>query len=248
MTGLSKAFIIDENKKNELIKNDPSCQKLIKPFLEGSDVIPYGINWKKKYIIFTRRGIDIEQFPSIKRHLLQFKEELTPKKNKDDKGAGRRPGNFKWYEPIDPVSYYKEFEEPKIIYGSFSVKPRFTIDYEGYFANNANFIIPLKEKKLIGILNSKIGWFFIKNHCTRIRGGYQLIGDYMTNIPISKKESSQLETLVEKIMSLTKKSISKNKIEADRSHDEMKKIEKEIDQLVYQLYELSDEEIKIVES
>jgi hypothetical protein len=248
MTGLSKAFVITEEQKNQIVADDPNCEKIIKPFLEGKDLGRYRINWKNKYLIFTRRGLNIEDYPSIKKHLEKFKPELTAKKHKSDK-IGRRPGTYKWYEPIDPVTYYKGFESPKIIYGSFVVKPRFTIDYDGYYANNANFIIPVTDKKLLGILNSKLGWFLIKNNCTQIQSGFQLIGDYFKNIPISKNSSIELEKNVGEILKLNSQYIhetsEKKKIEMAIN---IQKIDKEIDKLVYKLYEITDEEKAIIES
>lgn len=70
-----------------------------------------------------------------------------------------------------------------MIYQVFQIKNAFAFDEEGTFANNSVWIIPTESKYLLTILNSKIGWYLISNFCTEIQNGYQLIYDYMKNIP-----------------------------------------------------------------
>src|SRR6056297_113008 len=109
-TGFNEAFIIDEEKRNELIDQDPNSEEIIKPFLSGKEIKRYFVDWQGKYILFTRRGIDIEQYPAVKKHLEAFRRDLEPKKNKSDK-YGRAMGSYKWYELQTTVDYYKSFEE-----------------------------------------------------------------------------------------------------------------------------------------
>jgi hypothetical protein len=104
-TGLNEAFVIDADTRNRLIAEDPKSAELIKPFLVGRDVKRYQTPDGGKYLIFTRRGIDIKRYPAIERYLSQFKEQLMPKP-KDWKGTewkGRKPGTPKWYEIQDAV-------------------------------------------------------------------------------------------------------------------------------------------------
>ncbi len=117
LTGLNEAFVIDEETKKNLIKEAPKSSELIKPFLLGRDIKRYGTLGSERYLIFTRRGIDIKKYPAILNYLSSFKERLMPKP-KDWKGQewkGRKPGSYKWYEMQDAIDYYKEFEKPKII-------------------------------------------------------------------------------------------------------------------------------------
>ena len=155
-----------------------------------------------------------------------------------------------WYEIQDSVAYYKEFEKPKIIFGIMTTQPRFTLDYDGYYANNANFIIPLEDKHLLGILNSKMGWYLVSRICTQIRGGYQLIWQYFGNFPVPKARDPKIEKLVEKMLELAQKIAALR----DKETDEKRKAEKvvqtvdsEINQLVYKLYGVTEEEKKIIE-
>jgi type I restriction-modification system DNA methylase subunit len=248
-TGLNKAFVINESKKNELIRQDPKSIEIIKPLLEGKDVHAYSTQFKKKYLIFTRRGVEIEKYPAVKKYLEKFKGKLTPKKNKEEK-IGRKPGPYQWYEIQDNIAFYKELEKSKIIYGQFQVRSRFTIDDKGFFVNNANSIITIPDKKLLGILNSKVGWYFIEYFCIPIKGGRQLLWENFKNIPISTKESHLIERWVEKILSLNKnleENITNQTI-TNEIKEEIRKIENSIDNEIYKLYDLRPEEIEIIES
>ena len=250
VTGLGKAFEIDRETRDRLIREDKKSSEIIKPYLTGKEVRRYSIDFKEKYVIFTRRGIDISQYPSILRYLERFKNELSPKKSEEQK-VGRKPGNYKWYEIQDSTEYYENFERPKLIYGKFTVAPRFSIDENGYFANSANFFILTDDKQLLAILNSKLGWFLIMNTCTQIQGGYQLIWKYFGKVPIAKKKSPELEKLSEKMISLNRRLAEigdKRTDERVRLEDEIRKTDLEIDELVYKIYGITDLEKKIIET
>ena len=97
LTGLNDAFVIDGAIRAQLIKDDPKSEELIKPFLRGRDVKRWRAEPRDKWLIFTRRGIDIDNFPAIRRHLESYRKALEPKpadwdpkKNGDWKG--RKPG------------------------------------------------------------------------------------------------------------------------------------------------------------
>ena len=101
------------------------------------------------------------------------------------------------------------------------------------------WIIPKDDKLLVAILNSKMGWWLISKHCTAIQNGYQLIWKYFNQIPIAANEGDlkdRIINLVDQIIELKKQS----------PNTDTSILETQIDQLVYQLYELTSEEIKIV--
>ncbi len=93
-----------------------------------------------------RRGIEIENYPAIKKHLENLKDKLTPKPA-DWKGEwnGRKPGSYKWFEIQDTIAYYPDFEKEKIVYPTIGKEPRFTFDDEKYFTGDTTFIIPRKD-------------------------------------------------------------------------------------------------------
>jgi len=170
-----------------------------------------------------------KNFPAIANHLLPFKVKAEKRTDK---------GDF-WWE-LRACDYYQEFEGPKIMYQVLQVKPCFIYDDSSQYCNNSMWIIPKDDKCLVGILNSKMGWWLISKYCTAIQNGYQLIWKYFGQIPIPKTTNhrNEIASLVDKIITLKQQDPNSNSTTA---------LESEIDQLVYQLYGLTDEEIRIVE-
>ncbi|MDD1686831.1 N-6 DNA methylase [Methanoregula sp.] len=260
-TGLNKAFVIDEITRANLIKEDPKSSEIIKPFVIGKDIKRYSLpDNRGKYLLFTRHGIDIKQYPAIHNYLKQFKNELMPKPKEwaGEEWNGRKPGSYQWYEIQDRVDYYQEFEKPKILYLVFQVKPAFTLDLTGnIYANNAVWIIPRNDLYLLGLLNSKMGWFLTSHYCTQIQGGFQLMFQYFGRIPIRTINFSDSadKTRHDRMVSLVTTMLDLNKKHQDAKLDQEKTLlqrqieatDAAIDILVYELYELTDEEIGIVE-
>ncbi len=137
VTGLNEAFLIDDEKRSQLVKKDKKCKDIIKPFLIGKNLNRYTIKSENIYLIFTRRGIKINEYPSIKEYLTKYKEQLTPKpKNwKGGKWQGRKSGSYEWYEIQDSTDYYEEFEKQKICWGNLMNKGSFTFDDRDYYIN-----------------------------------------------------------------------------------------------------------------
>jgi type I restriction-modification system DNA methylase subunit len=259
LTGFNEAFVIDKATKDRLIAEDPKSAEIIKPFLAGRDIKRYQPPQSDKYLLFTRRGIYIDEYPAIKYHLTQYKDQLMPKPKgwKGENWKGRKPGSYEWYEIQDTIAYWQEFEISKIMYQVFQVKPCFIYDTNGYFSNNAIWIIPTKDLKLLGILNSKLGWYLITKYCTKIQNGYQLIYKYLEMIPIivESLSSANYQTLEEQISQKAETLLSLNqrltttRLETQRQQIQrtINHAEKKIDELVYELYGLSEEEIRIIE-
>ena len=235
-TGLNNAFVINQSTRDRLVSEDPKSTELIKPWLRGKDIKRWQVNWTRLYVIFLRRGIEIEDYPVLKAYLSQFKKQLTP-----GIAGGRKEGNYQWYEIQDNTAYYPEFEKPKIVYPDIAVSPQFAYDESGAYGGNTMYIVPTEEIWLLGLLNSKaVFWFYTKTS-TQIRGGFvRFIAQYVSQIPIPSIKSTQ------------KASISKlvNQILAAKHTNpdaDVSELENEIDQIVYLLYRLTPEEIKIVE-
>jgi hypothetical protein len=255
LTGLNEAFTIDEKKRDELIHEDSRNEELIKPFLTGAESKRYSIKSKKKYIIFTRRGIDIFQYPSILRYLEQFKNELSPKKSKEQE-IGRKPGNYKWYEIQDSTAYYEDFEKPKIIWGNLATRSSFSLDEtNGFYVNAPACILPTNSKYVLGILNSKLMSYFLKSICAERQGSFiEQKPVYVSQVPIkkpTKEQEIEITQRVEKILQLNEKLLKiGDKLTDERAviEDEIKKTDSEIDELVYKIYGLTEDEKAIVEN
>jgi len=249
LSGFNKAFIINRKLRDQLISKDPKNIEIIKPFISGKELKRYHIDSKDKYIIFTRRGIDIGQYPTIEKHLSQFRKDLTPKKSKEQK-RGRKQGDYKWYEIQDSIAYYEDFTKPKIIYGEVQVSPKFTIDLNGLYLNKTIFLIPKNDFALLALLNSKMFWFLIQNYCNRVQGGYILSWKYLGRIPVPKRLPYELNELSKKMLSLHEKTLSLKDKRTDERLELEKTIEEtdiEIDQLVYRVYGITEKEQKIIE-
>ena len=260
-TGLNEAFVIDEETRKRLIKEDPKSKEVIKPFLVGKDIKRYKKPFSDKYLIFTKHGINIKNYPVIENYLLPYKDRLMPKPLnwKGTFWKGRKPGAYKWYEIQDTIDYYEEFEKIKILWPGISLEvASFTIDEEGYYGNDNNQLIISNDKYLLGILNSKLMRYYLTNICDKVQGGfYRLKIIYIEQLPIKAINSSQptgktlqsnLSYLVSSMLDLHKrlplagtdqeKAVLSRQIEAT---------DQRIDELVYELYGLTEEEIKIVE-
>jgi type I restriction-modification system DNA methylase subunit len=262
VTGNNDAFIIDKTTKEGLIEQDPNCKEIIKPYLLGRDVQRYRFDYPDKYLIFARRGIDIKKYPSIERHLSGFKEQLMPRpKGWQGEWKGRKPGTYQWYEIQDPIEYYAEFHRPKIIAPAIVQKATFAYDTEGFFSNDKTSIIPSNDLFLLGILNSGISDFVLKEIASTKQGGYfEQKPMYISQLPIRridfanpavKAAHDEIVWLVEQMLALQKERQSvQGEEDLDRVRNlerEIARVDQEIDSRVYELYGLSPDEIKIIE-
>ena len=86
LTGCNEAFIIDEEKRQELIAQDPRSAEIIRPILRGRDIKRYGYNYAGLYLIatFPARHYDIEQYPAVKHYLLSYDKERLLEAGIDD--------------------------------------------------------------------------------------------------------------------------------------------------------------------
>ncbi len=237
-TGLNEAFVIDAATREKLIADDPKSAELIKPWLRGKDIRKWRAEWAGLYGIFTRRGIDIEQYPAIKRHLEQFRKDLEPKRSEKDK-RGRKPGSYKWFEIQDNIAYFEEFEKPKIIWGNLATEPKFAFDIASCYVSAPANIIPIDDLYLLAILNSPLcRWWINLQAATRSGGFLEYKPMYVGAIPVYRATDEQKVPIIKQTCAI---------LAAPDSPD-VPKIEREINRMVYELYGLTEAEIKIVES
>lgn len=198
-TGRNEAFVIDRETRDGLIEQDPRSLEIIKPFLEGKDLKKWRAEPRDLYLIFTRRGIDIEQYPAVKNHLEKYREILEPKPKdfpKDKKWKGRKAGTYQWYEIQDAVDYYLSFDEHKIMYAHFQAMPLFHFDTSEVYCNNKGYIIPSADQFLLGYLNSSVSWFAFTAMTTMVSGGFfEATTQNVTRIPIPKATNTQKQTI-----------------------------------------------------
>jgi SAM-dependent methyltransferase len=170
-TGCNAAFLIDTATRNALVASDPNCADLIKRYLRGQDVDRWQSDWASLWMIFTRRGIDIDSYPSIKQHLSQFREQLEPKPKGWEGGdwPGRKGGAYKWFEIQDPVDYWREFSAPKIFYQVIQFHPSYALDRDEMFGNDKTFFLPSDSLYLLAVLNSPLMWWYNWRTLTQLK-------------------------------------------------------------------------------
>ena len=246
-TGLNEAFVVDRETREKLIAKGPSASEVLKPFLRGRDVKRWQVNFAEQYFITIESSenrahpwsgktaaaaekIFANTYPSIHAHFEPFRKRLV-----------KRYDQGKYFWELRACAYWGEFEQPKIVYPDIAQGTEFSFDNGGYFLGNTSYLLPTQEIWVLGLLNSKpIFWFYTKTS-TQIRGGFvRFIAQYVSQIPIPPIKPAQ------------KASISKivNQIlDAKRTNPDatVSDLEDDIDQMVYLLYGLTPEEIKIVE-
>ena len=239
-TGLNEAFDIDEATKSALISEDSNNIEIIKPILRGRDIGKFRAIYGNRWMIFTRKGIDISYYPTVEKHLFSYFEQLRPRNNNEL--TGRKSGSYQWYEIQDNVAYFQDFEKEKIIWGELSNDAKFTFDDEGYFLNNTTFFMTGKNLKfLLSILNSKLAkWYFEKISTSSGMGTNRWLKYKVEQLPIRPLSENLQVLLIEKVNQIL--TLKKEDPKADTSE-----LEAEIDRMVYDLYELTEEEILIVE-
>ncbi len=161
-SGLNDAFLIDSLTRRRLVEEDASSQEIIKPYLRGQDVKRWFPEWNDLWMIFTRRGVDIDRYPAVKNHLSSQRHLLEPKPSTWDGGhwPGRKAGNYKWYEIQDPVEYWEVFEGKKLVIQRIAFHSRIGFDDRKMYVNDAAIVIPTSDFWLLACLNSSLLWWF----------------------------------------------------------------------------------------
>ncbi|MBS3015711.1 class I SAM-dependent DNA methyltransferase [Helicobacter pylori] len=268
LTGANEAFIIPTEKRDEILNACKTQEErertdgLIKPILRGKDIKRYSYEWAGEWIIFipwhfpntdSQKSMEENEqdfsihYPIIYAHLLSHKDELL-KRNKDETGK-----RYEWYcLQRWAASYYQDFEKEKIVYGEIVQEPRFYLDNGecglGYFYAEATSFILTGEHLhyLLGMLHSKLITFAFKTFYAGGglgESGYRYKKAFIERLPIPKITEKNQE-LADKITDYAKQ-ILQAKAKDPKANTQG--LEKEIDALVYQLYNLTDEEIKIIE-
>jgi type I restriction-modification system DNA methylase subunit len=266
VTGANDVFVVDRIIRDRLIAEDTKSSEIIKPFVVGDDVRKYKINYQERFLIFARRGIDINQYPAIMKYLSKYKKQLIPRP-KDWQGEwnGRKPGHYEWFEIQDTIDYFDTFEQPKIVYPDIAKESRFAFDTQGLYFGNTVYFIPKMDLYLLAVLNSKLVFSFFKRIAAILgdpdKGGrLRWFQQDVIKIPIrridftdpgEKAAHDSIVSLVERMLALQKERQSvrpEDDLDRARALDHrIAEVDAELDRRVYALYGLTDEEIRVVE-
>ncbi|WP_423751980.1 Eco57I restriction-modification methylase domain-containing protein [Helicobacter pylori] len=258
-TGANEAFIIPTEKRDEILnacktqEERERTERLIKPILRGKDIKRYFYEWAGEWLINTHNGytsalkskippIDIAKYPATKAHLDSHYDTIATRCDQGD-----TPYNLR------NCAYLEDFEKEKIVYGEIVQEPRFYLDNGecelGYFYAEATSFILTGEhlRYLLGMLHSKLITFAFKTFYAGGglgESGYRYKKAFIERLPIPQITEKNQE-LADKITDSAKQILVLKEKKDPKANTQ--KLEKEIDALVYQLYHLTDEEIKIIE-
>lgn len=206
LTGLNDAFFIDKEKKEELVRLEPKCEKIIKPLLRGRNICKFNYKFDELYVIFipwhfplngdaSISGSSLKaenafknEYPIVYKHLLGFKDELS-KRNKSETGI-----RYEWYALQRPAATFaEEFEKEKLVWLSISDKPAFALDNRKMFVTAPAYIMTSKcNKYLLTMLNSKaMEWYLDKVSSSTGQGTNQWSKIFVEQLPIPQLNETQ---------------------------------------------------------
>ncbi|WP_192823789.1 TaqI-like C-terminal specificity domain-containing protein [Rufibacter sp. LB8] len=214
-TGFNEAFIIDGQKRAELLEKCPKADEIIRPILRGRDIKKYKAEFADQWMIFIpwhfplQNDISVkgssneaekafrDSYPDIYNHLIQFKEPLS-KRNPAETGK-----RYEWYAlQRFGSNYWPDFNKEKIVWIELTNSPKFAIDTNGYYLNNTIFFMTGNHLKyLLSYLNSRLcEWHFDKIAATSGAGTRRWIKIYIDQICAPKpdlKNESDINDLID---------------------------------------------------
>nr|AGS53304.1 putative type IIS restriction/modification enzyme [uncultured bacterium contig00013] len=239
LTGCNEAFIIDKEKRDELIKKDAKSAEIIRPILRGRDIGRYQANFSNLYLINTHNGIisknippiEIKDYPAIKKHLDKYWTKIN---NRDDQGL--TPYNLR------SCAYMEDFSKQKILWAEtmrihksdIMNFPRFGFTETDYFTDKTCFFATGNHLYyILAYLNSSIGRYLCKRYVSILdNGGYLMQKVYLEPIPIIKPT----DVVIKEIEIISKKIIEKQRNEYENI----------INQKIFTLYDFRQEEINYI--
>ena len=252
-TGYNDAFIIDTAKRDEILANCQSederkrTAELIRPILRGRDIKRYGYNWANLWLIYipwhfpyqfdesikgaSKKAEEAfkEQYSAVYNHMLQYKEPLS-KRNKAETGI-----RYEWYAMQRwGAKYWEDFSKPKVMYPNMTKFMPFYYDERGFYQNDKSFMITgTHVSYLAAFLNSSLFKFCFRDNFPELLGGTrELRKIFFDKIPVKKVSDSVNDTFRCKV----------NKIQSNYTKEQAL----EIDMLLFDLYNLTDKERKVI--
>ena len=242
-TGLNEVFIIDEDRKNELVEKDLKAIEIIKPILRGRGVNKYYTEWDGGYIIatFPALTVDIDKYKSVKEYLESFLPKIKQTGEEFINSDGvvektRKKTYNEWYETQDQIGYYEEFSKEKVIWKRIGSQLRFSYSNEEIFCLDSTCIATGENiKYLTALLNSKLCHYQLFEKSPKTGMGDLIISVHaLEPIYVYYPKENELETielLVNKILV------------AKKDKSDTLRWENKIDALVFHYYGLTEDEM-----
>ncbi len=244
-TGFNEAFVVDRETRDRLIAEDPKSEEVLKPFLRGRDVKRWKANFDERYLIKIESSENKKHpwsgLPSKEAEEV-FKNTYPAIYNRFNdieirKALVKRSDQGKYFWELRSCAYWEGFEQTKIIYPELSEEARFLTTSEIFYTDCTTYVIPHSDDSFVSILNSSVSRYFVGLHAaTNMGGAIRWKNQYLSPLPIpsaSVSEKFRLSELAEAAESA--------------QGDDLEVIETEINQIVYRLFDLTDEEIKLIE-
>jgi hypothetical protein len=233
LTGFNEAFIISQEVRDKLISESPKSAEIIRPILRGRDIHKFQAQWNGMYLIATHTGytgptgkrippVNIDAYPAVRKHLDGYWKEIEARLDQGDTPYHLRS-----------CIYMDDFFRPKIIYPEITKFINFYFDEnENYYANNKCFILTGERTEfLTAFLNSSLFKYCFLNNFPELLGGTrELRKVFLEKIPVIKITDEQNEIFSKKVKQVQ---------ELKKRNGETKALEKEIDNLIFDLYELT---------
>jgi len=244
------------------VKVEADC---VVPFLHGKDIRRYQALASKSYLICPyeiSKGDcvllteeDMGNRFTLAYEYFQANREVLARR---EKGRFRGEG---WYRFGYPKSMTM-FHRTKLVVPDYNDEASFSFDNQGYFFKTGYGAIATEPTAspyfILGLLNSKLLFTYLRSISTSLRGGYvRFWSQYIEQLPIrtidsndvaDKKRHDSIVTKVEAMLE-AKKQLAKAHIDKKKTYYENRctALDRQIDRLVYDLYDLTDDEIEIVE-
>ena len=245
-TGFNDAFIISSEKRNEILSNCQSederkrTAELIRPILRGRDIKRYGYVDNGLYLINTHNGvrgklprIDINDYPAVKAHLDKYWDKISIRADKGD-----TPYNLR------NCAYLEDFSKPKVVYMEIQTDnpnegypfPCYSYDDKKCITLNTAYIMSSDStdpRYVLGVLNSILGKFLVKQYVTQLQERqFRMLSQYVMKFPIVKPTKRQEEKMIRLVQIVL----------SNKNAD----VEKEIDELAFEIFQLSEQEINFL--
>jgi hypothetical protein len=176
-TGLNEAFLIDTATREGLVKADPKCADIIKPYLRGQDIERWWSPPSGLHMIVLKSSSDYAwpwadapdeaeaekrfkvAYPSLHAHMKSWESLVDPETSKR-RGLRHREDQGRFWWELRPCAYYEAFERPKVLYVDITWSASFSHDTSGRFTSNTSYFVPSGNPWLACALNAPIGWWF----------------------------------------------------------------------------------------
>jgi hypothetical protein len=234
VTGDNKGLVLDSNEIHEY-----QDKTFIKPYIFGENIGRYSYVCNKFLIAIPKNTnknfLSKEFLQKLKQRDEFFSNSISKRKEK---------GNA-WYE-LRGCNFYHLFKERIIIWTDITDKPKFALNLheELYIDTSAYFLYTKTPKFILAILNSNLSYFYLRVIASTLgEKSLRWKKVFIEKIPLPYITPSN-ELLVKRIEDLVDKILAAKKENPQADTSEW---EREIDEIVYKLYDLTNEEIKIIE-